>query len=496
LSVIDSDQTTRQWSASDIYSKYEDDFKNVRSIIPTDNITGADLKIREDTLYIIEGANSKVEHIAENLLWLHGQTSNILIHMSEDIDIPYVRDVLKNLCGESSLVMCSDGIVAKTFDLKGFTMSLTLPIWNESETIGEVIESFLPVVDEIIIGVDDKTDDNSFEIVSRYTSKAFYFRWKDSFCKARNICMEKSTCDWNFMTEGHEFLDPNCLDSFKEIKDVESYVSLIRVSRYISENKKMSSWPWITRNGRGCHYINDSHNAVISNIPENNVTKDFYEIKTIHKRSGHRAKARKEQRFYMNRKNLLQDLVRDKDNTRAMFYVAQEYNEVGDYAKALEYWERYLKRATWNEERYQARINSARAYQRLGDLKAAEKHLLNCFTEGVPRNEHMVMLGDLHAKDRPDKSIYYLRMAASVEMMMSPMWVDEAYYREVPLQKLCIIYSSLGRINEALECARLVQEKYPETPGTEDIIKTLEDARKDESKAWDERKSDTNLITA
>ena len=249
MSVIDSDQTTRQWSASDIYSKYEDDFKNVRSIIPTGNMTGVDLKIREDTLYIIEGADSEVEHIAENLLWLHGQTSNILIHMSEDIDIPYVRDVLKNLCGESSLTMCSDGVVAKTFDLKGFTMSLTLPIWNESETIGEVIESFLPVVDEIIVGVDDKTDDNSFEIVSRYTSKAFYFRWKDSFCKARNICMEKSTCDWNFMTEGHEFLDPNCLDSFKEIKDVENYVSLIRVSRYISENKKMSSWPWITRKG-------------------------------------------------------------------------------------------------------------------------------------------------------------------------------------------------------------------------------------------------------
>ena len=443
---------------------------------------------------MVVGTFSKTEHIAECLMLLHEKTANILLYLPPDIDIIYVRDILLNICGESSLTMCSDGIAAKTFDLKGFTMSLTLPIWNEGETIGEVIESFLPVADQIIIGVDDKTDDNSFEIASRYTSEVFHFKWKDSFCKARNACIDKSTCDWNFMTEGHEYLDPECLDAFKNIKDVEDYVTLLRVKRYISENEKMSSFPWLTRGDRGCHYINDSHNAVISSVPKNNITANFYDIKTIHKRGGIRAAARREQRFYMNKKNLLKDLIRDKNNTRAMFYVGNEYNEAGDYEKALKYWRRYLKYSTWNEERYQVRINCAHAYVKLNDMKSAEEVLLECFMESVPRNEHMVMLADIYAKDRPDKSIYYLRMASTVEMMMSPMWVQESYYREVPLQKLCIIYGSVGRINDALQCARLVKDKYPNTPNTEDIIKELEEAIADESKNWDKRNSDFDLV--
>jgi len=493
VAIIEPLDTTRRWTVVDIYNKYKDNFKNTHFIVPQKNEPRS---VEEDDLYVITGSSSKTEHIAECLLYLFEKTSNILLYLPSDIDISYMRDILINMCGESSLQVCSDGIVAKTFDLKGFTMSLTLPIWNEAETIGEVIESFLPIVDQIIIGVDDKSTDDSFEIASRYTNEVFNFKWENSFCKARNACMDKSTCDWNFMTEGHEFLDPECLDEFKKIKEVEDHVSLLRVSRYISENNKTSSFPWLTRKGRGCHYVNDSHNAVISDTPKNNATKDFYEIRTIHKRSNERAFARKEQRFYMNRKNLLQDLIKDKNNTRALFYVAQEYNEVENYSAALEYWERYLRTATWNEERYQARINCAKAYNKLGSLKEVEQHLLGCFGEGVPRNEHMVMLGDFYMEDRPDKSIYYLRMAASVEMMMSPMWIEEAYYREVPLQKLCIIYSSLGRINDALKCAKLVNEKYPDTPGTESVIKKLEEAIKDENKTWDKRNSNFNLVSA
>ena len=492
MAIIEPLDTTRRWTVLDIYNKYKDSFKNTHFIVPRKNEPSS---VEEDDLCVITGSSSKTEHIAECLLYLFEKTSNILLYLPSDIDISYMRDILINMCGESSLQVCSDGIIARTFDLKGFTISLTLPVWNEAETIGEVIESFLPVVDQIIIGVDDKTDDDSFEIASRYTSEVFHFKWKNSFCKARNICMEKSTCDWNFMTEGHEYLDPECLQEFKKIKDVESHISLLRASRYISENNKTSSFPWITRHGRGCHYVNDSHNAVISDTPENNVTKDFYKIRTIHKRSKSRALARKEQRFYMNRKNLLRDLIKDKDNTRALFYVAQEYNETGNYAAAVEYWERYLRTATWNEERYQARISCAKAYKKTGTLKEVERHLLECFSEGVPRNEHMVMLGDFYMEDRPDKSIYYLRMAASVEMMMSPMWIEEAYYREVPLQKLCIIYSSLGRINDALKCARLVKEKYPDTSGTDGVIKKLEEAMSDENKAWDKRNSDSNLVS-
>jgi hypothetical protein len=76
------------------------------------------------------------------------------------------------------------------------------------------------------------------------------------------------------------------------------------------------------------------------------------------------------------------------------------------------------------------------------------------------------------------------------------MWIDESYYKEVPLQKLCIIYGSVGRINDALKCARLVQEKYPDTPCTEDIIEKLEKAVEDEDKSWDKRNSNFDLIAA
>ena len=493
MSIIEPSDTTRRWSLSDIYNKYKDDFNKTHFVFPRKD---EPTKIEKDALYVVVGTFSKTEHIAECLMLLHEKTTNILLYLPPDIDIVYMRDVLINICGESSLYMCSDGIAAKTFALKGCTMSLTLPIWNEAETIAEVIESFLPIADQIIIGVDEKTDDNSFEIASRYTSEVFYFKWEDSFCKARNACMEKSTCDWNFMTEGHEYLDPECLDVFKDLNDTEDFITMLRVKRHLCEDNRISTFPWLTRGERGCHYINDSHNAVISSTPKYNVTGDFCGAKTIHNRGAARASARNQQRFYMNRKNLLKDLIKTKDDPRALFYIGNEYDSAGEYEKAVGFWKRYLKFATWQEERYQARINCARTYLKLRDLKSAEEILLGCFAESVPRNEHMIMLADLYAEDRPDKSIYYLRMASSVEMVMSSMWVQESYYREVPLQKLCIIYGSVGRINDALKCARLVRSKYPDTPGTQDVIDKLEGAIADEDKTWDKGISDFDLVAA
>ncbi len=427
---------------------------------------------------------------------VYDKNTQLILVAPDSLPIVELRKFLKSLCGESSVFICSDGVIGQTIFLKGFTMALTLPVWNEAETLGLVIESFTPVVDEIIIGIDEKTDDGSDEVARLYADEVFYFKWEKSFAKARNACLEKCTADWVFMTEGHEWLHPDSYEQFKWIRELPPVVGLIRVKRIIKDQgeEKHSVFPWLTKNNCGVHYINDSHNAVISKNQVANFITDLPSIYTVHERSDKKYEARRAQRKFMNRSNLLKDLIKDSRDSRALFYLGNEYYDYGEYAKAVEYYKRYLAVAKWAEERYQAKIFCSKCLVCLAQKDEALKMLRSCFLEDVARNEHLILMANLLQDEYPNQAIYYLRMAAAVEEPISPMWVDPTYYRALPLQKLCIIYGSMGRLNDALACARLVKTKYPDTQDVDKIISDIERALEDESKNWDSGLSDFSIV--
>ena len=78
---------------------------------------------------------------------------------------------------------------------------------DEAETLASAIESVLPVVDEVVIGVDEASTDDTLEIARRYATagKLFTFVWEDDFAAARNLALQRASGSIVLILDGHEF---------------------------------------------------------------------------------------------------------------------------------------------------------------------------------------------------------------------------------------------------------------------------------------------------
>ena len=104
-------------------------------------------------------------------------------------------------------------------EIKMKRLALTGVYKNEETTILKVIKSVEDVVDEFIIGIDDKTKDKTHQVLDDYlkTLKKPYqlipFTWENDFSKARNLILDHVTSDWVIVLDGDEWLK----DSSKQI---------------------------------------------------------------------------------------------------------------------------------------------------------------------------------------------------------------------------------------------------------------------------------------
>lgn len=97
------------------------------------------------------------------------------------------------------------------------TISLTLIVKNEEQTLARCLDGLAPIMDEIII-VDTGSTDATKAIASRYTEKVFDYEWCDDFAAARNFAMSKATCDYIYMADADEVLDEANQQRFHQLK--------------------------------------------------------------------------------------------------------------------------------------------------------------------------------------------------------------------------------------------------------------------------------------
>lgn len=63
---------------------------------------------------------------------------------------------------------------------------------------------------------------------------------------------------------------------------------------------------------------------------------------------------------------LLEDLERNENDTRAMFYIARTYSTVGNHSEAFRYYEMLSNKSRWDEEVYHAQVMMAEEGRRMG----------------------------------------------------------------------------------------------------------------------------------
>lgn len=346
---------------------------------------------------------------------------------------------------------------------KPFKLSMCLPVRNEEADLEKVLASFREVADEIVVGIDPRSDDGSREIAERYAEAVFdlvdpaaqaFFATRDvmpdaelahcrkrglliedpvlppegvHFAWVRNQCMRHCTGEWIFMTEGHERL----IGGYQHLMNLHRVVTpgpngvspdVVIVAR--QGNRQQWGFPWLCKNDPDrIHYIRGTHNTL--EYPPEAIVVKIGQILTLHERDHDNAMARAEQRQAQNRDSLQDDWERT-GNANSLFYLGQETRR-DDPDTAAEHLETYLGLEDGNGlARYQARLMLAKIYSRKqralrkkaadesypneedrkADLAEADRIaercravLMGATADDWSRSEHWVWLGDLAFAD-------------------------------------------------------------------------------------------------
>jgi SAM-dependent methyltransferase len=376
---------------------------------------------------------------------------------------------------------------------KSFTLSFTMPVRNEEKDIERVLASFRAAADEIVIGIDYRSTDKTWEIAEKYADVVFSIddpqgppddlAPKVHFGHIRNRCLDKCTGDWIFMSEGHESLK----------KGTDTLLHLDQAlppgtrAAYVWRTGQGQRWgfPWLTiGHDSRFRYTRSTHNDLT--IPPGSLCVKLPQVETWHFRDHAAELARKEQRKVQNRVTLMDDWV-NRGSNHSLFYLASEWREFNQ-DKALEYFKKFIDGPSKiGDAKYQSRLIVAKEHaiaglkcrdrvnaegqpdpdmlgftQRMADARAV---LLPATGDNWCRTEHWLWLGDIAAEQHLwDEALQFYRYAAT-QIGNPPFilwWIDDDVYGHLPAQRLGETYANLGRYEESLYWARQVLELLPE----------------------------------
>lgn len=319
---------------------YEDDDYCLKAVE-----NGFKLGIAEDCFIYHKGSASKKEYNTEYAKLLEINLAKFQAKWSRE---KYNELVAKNIenCKE---------IITKQKQ----TLALVMVVKNEEVGLARAIESCKNIVDEIHILVDEASTDKTLQIAKLHTNNVKTFKWFDDFGGARNLAHKDVKTDWILFLDGHEYIQ-KC-ERLQEMLKTPADVLLCTVEL---DNGAQIRNPRIYRNG--LQFEGKIHE--IQNYESTSIFSDFI---VKHARVGGQEesaiKNRSEQSDKMVTEIMGEQLKKDKKNTRASFHLANHYQAMGNFKKALEMQNLYLKYSKMPGERWLTYFNRALGHFALGN---------------------------------------------------------------------------------------------------------------------------------
>lgn len=371
---------------------------------------------------------------------------------------------------------------------KNASMSLTLPVRDEGKDLGRVLASFRGAADEIVVGIDPRTKDNTREVAARYADKIFdlvdpqgpvpgktyttprlkamadrkeaqvpesgvHFAW------VRNQCLDACTSQWIFMTEGHESLAEGT-DTLLHLDQIPDAGKVVMVWRSDAHQQRWG-FPWLHRNDAKILYERGTHNSL--DFPQSYMVVKLPSVRTLHERDHHRTVERAAQRKAQNRIHLMDDWMQ-RGSEFSKYYLASEWREFSPDRSEQHFRELLALNSRQGPMRYQARLILAKLLAGKKDPEGAREVLLGCTDDDWSRTEHWIWLGDLAAeKDRWEEAIQFYTYGASRlgNPPFTSWWIDMAFYSYLPAQRLAMAFAELGDQESSLRWALVVRDQLP-----------------------------------
>lgn len=354
---------------------------------------------------------------------------------------------------------------------KAVPVSLTMPVRDEAADLEECLASFRGFVDEIVIGVDPRTVDNTREIAAKYADKVFDLtpeqlrgpadkpeEWVPEagihFANARNVCIDACSHEWVFMTEGHEKLWKGG-DVLLHLDQLPAACRVVGVTRTGGPPLMRQQWlfPWLAKRAPDIRYERSTHNTL--GYPDSTLVVSLPQIVTLHERVHEKDLARQKQRKVQNRIKLLDDWLR-RGSEHSLHYLGAEWREWAP-EKAIERFQQFLATGKHGALRYQTRLVLAKELARLGRGDEAIEALHGAEADDWTRKEHFVFLGDLWMeRGEIERALTFYEYAAVNygRLPVTTWFLDVALYTWMLAQRLVDCYAQLGRLSEAERWAK------------------------------------------
>ncbi len=121
-------------------------------------------------------------------------------------------------------------------------------------------------------------------------------------------------------------------------------------------------------------------------------------------------------------------LEKEPSNGRYWYYLGQSLQDAGEFKNAIPAYEGALKYSTWDEEKWNARVNMAQCYLSLGDRGAYYREILDAFNERPSRAEALHSL----ARHFREAGKNYSALVFAEEGLRKPLPPDRLFVNAYP----------------------------------------------------------------
>lgn len=388
------------------------------------------------------------------------------------------------------------------------TLSVAMVVKDEGTTLESAIQSVLPIADELVIGVDRTSSDNTAEIAKKYASKGKYFEFdfENNFSQARNQALKRCDSDLIYILDGHEFCPPDNHPTPLQMArmrhcDMEMEPPLTPIS-FLNHIKKAGLpdeflvvcgtlamntddsgipqlfflQPRLFKNHVGIEYASAVHNYLDNYNRERAL--GCPESILVHNMPPKREKQRKKQRKVMNFGGLYADVTEERrkplaeQSGRPFFYMGNSHADMGHPKKAVYWYEQYIKRSKFGEEHYQALQQLGVLYFRhLKEYDKAREYATRAVLMNWRRREPHILLGEM-AEETGDleESVHHYDKCDVIPAPDTVMFCQGGVYSFLPDIKRMQLYKEMGRYNKAIEHA---ERALSWRPGDPDIIQFI-----------------------
>jgi glycosyltransferase involved in cell wall biosynthesis len=328
-------------------------------------------------------------------------------------------------------------------------VSAALIVKNEERLLPRCLSSIRPHVDEIVV-VDTGSTDQTLDVARRFSDRVMTCTWRRDFSKARQHAFDHATGDWIFWVDADdvvtnaERIRPAVESAPPDVKAL--YWKYV-VGRDEYGNSTCEFWrERCVRNDGSFRWAGRVHEVLVPRAAGNTLRVDDIVVYHLPEHKPDRS-----------RRNL--DILREEysrtrhhPSSRLLLNLANEYADLGETATAIDFFLKYARISTWNDERYFAHLKLARLFRQQGRFEeAADTALQAVKTNPFWGNAYFSLAQTYYYQGQWDRVAHWAELGKSVRQPDTLCIVNPREYTYDWIIYYTNALYHLGRTRDALE---------------------------------------------